>query len=69
MDKIWHRGVIKYLPSPPPPAPRGLAPKDIHADMFAKLGDTALRMQQPKDILEWARRVSEIITVVDDPQQ
>ena len=29
MDKIWHRGVIKYLHK------KGLAPKDIHADMVA----------------------------------
>ena len=33
MDKIWHRGVIKYLQK------KGLAPKDIHADMVATLGD------------------------------
>ena len=35
MDKIWHRGVIKYLYK------KGLVPKDIHADMVATLGDTA----------------------------
>ena len=35
MDKIWHHGVIKYLHK------KGLAPKDIHAGMVAKLGDTA----------------------------
>ena len=35
MDKIWHRGVIKYLHK------KGLTPKDIHADMVATLGDTA----------------------------
>lgn len=35
MDKIWHRGVIKYLHK------KGLAPKDIHADMVATLGDGA----------------------------
>ena len=33
MDKIWHRGIIKYLQK------KGLAPKDIHADMVATLGD------------------------------
>ncbi|CAI9733412.1 Hypothetical predicted protein [Octopus vulgaris] len=35
MDKIWHRGVIKYLQK------KGLAPKDIHADMVATLGNDA----------------------------
>ena len=35
MDKIWHRGVIKYLQK------KGLTPKDIHADMVATLGDDA----------------------------
>ena len=33
MDKIWHCGIIKYLQK------KELAPKDIHADMFATLGD------------------------------
>ena len=36
MDKIWHRGVIKYLYK------RGLAPENTHADMVATLGDDAL---------------------------
>ena len=35
MDKIWHRGITKYL------LKKELAPKDIHADMVATLGDTA----------------------------
>ena len=35
MDKIWHCGIIKYLQK------KGLAPKDIHADMVATLGDDA----------------------------
>ena len=35
MDKIWHRGVIKYLQK------RGLTPKDIHVDKFATLVDDA----------------------------
>ena len=35
MDKIWQRGIIKYLQK------KGLAPKDIHADMVATLGDDA----------------------------
>lgn len=38
MDKIWHRGVIKYLQK------KGLAPKDIHADMVATLGDDTLAL-------------------------
>ena len=29
MDTLWHRGVIEYLHK------KGLAPKDIHADMVA----------------------------------
>ena len=36
MVKIYHRGVIKYLHK------KALAPKDIHADMVATLGDTTL---------------------------
>ena len=35
MDKIWHRGIFQYRHK------NGLALKDIHADMVAKLGDTA----------------------------
>ena len=35
VDKIWHRGFIKYLQK------GRLAPKDIHADMVATLGDDA----------------------------
>ena len=35
MDKICHRGVIKFLHK------KGLAAKDTHADMVAILGDTA----------------------------
>ncbi len=35
MDKVWHRSVIKHLQK------RGLAPKDIHANMVVTLGDDA----------------------------
>jgi len=35
MDKIWHRGVIKYLHK------KGLNPQDIHADMVDTVGDDA----------------------------
>ena len=34
LDKIWHRGIIKFLNK------KRLAPKDIHADMVATLGVT-----------------------------
>ena len=33
MDKLWHHGIIKYLQK------EGLAPKKIHANMVATLGD------------------------------
>ena len=36
LDKIWHCRVIKY-----PSKTGGLAPKDIHANMVATLGDDA----------------------------
>ena len=35
MEKIWYRGIIKYLPK------KGLGPKDIHVDMVLILGDDA----------------------------
>ena len=35
MEKVWHRSIIKYLQK------KGLALKDIHADMVATLGDDA----------------------------
>ena len=35
MDKIWHRGIIKYVQK------KGLAPKDVYADIVATLGDDA----------------------------
>ena len=38
MNKIWHHGIIKYLHK------KRLAPKDIHADMVATLGDDALTL-------------------------
>ena len=37
MDKIWHRGVIRYLQKV------GLTTKEIHADMVSTLGDDARR--------------------------
>ena len=35
MEKIWYRGIIKYLPK------KGLGPKDIHVDMVLIPGDDA----------------------------
>ena len=35
MDKIWHRGIIKYSQK------EGLTPTKIHADMIDTLGDDA----------------------------
>ena len=45
MNKIWHYGIIKYLHK------KGLAPKDIHADMVAILGDDAPGLSTVK---KWA---------------
>ena len=35
IDKIWHRGIVKYLQK------KGLTPREIHADMVNTLGDDA----------------------------
>ena len=35
MDKIWHRGVIRYLQK------EGLTTKETHTDMVSTLGDNA----------------------------
>ena len=45
MDKIWHRGVIKYLQK------KGLMTKEIYADMVSTLGDDALALSTVK---KWA---------------
>ena len=45
MDKIWHRGVTRYLPK------KGLTTKEIHADMVSTLGDDAPALSTVK---EWA---------------
>ena len=45
MDKIWHRGIIKYLQK------NGLAPKDIYADIVAILWDDAPALSTVK---KWA---------------
>ena len=45
MDKIWHRGVIRYLQK------KGLTTKEIHADMVSTLGDDAPALSTVK---KWA---------------
>ena len=45
MDKIWHRGVIRYLQK------KGLTIKEIHADMVSTLEDDAPALSTVK---EWA---------------
>ncbi|XP_029636823.1 uncharacterized protein LOC115212122 [Octopus sinensis] len=55
MDKIWHHGIIKYLQE------KGLAPKDIHADVVATLGADAPALSIVK---KWAGRES----IKDDPR-
>ena len=46
MDKIWHRCDIKYHHK------KGLASKDIHADMVATLGDIAPSYATVKESLD-----------------
>ena len=45
MDKIWHRGVIRYLQK------KELTTKKIHADMVSTLGDDAPALSTVK---KWA---------------
>ena len=45
MDKIWHRGVIRYLQK------KGLTTKEIHTDMVSTLGDDAPDLSTVK---KWA---------------
>ena len=45
MDKIWHRGVIRYLQK------KGLTTKEIHANMVSTLGDYAPALSTVK---KWA---------------
>lgn len=60
MDKIWHRGVIKYLQK------KGLTPKDIHADMVATLGDDAPALSTVKKWAAEFKRGRE--SLEDDPR-
>ena len=45
MDKIWHRGVIRYLQK------KGLTTKKIHTDMVSTLGDDVPALSTVK---KWA---------------
>ena len=45
MDKIWQRGVIRYLQK------KGLTTKEIHTDMVSTLGDDAPALSTVK---KWA---------------
>ena len=45
MDKIWHRGVIRYLQQ------KGLTTKETHTDMVSTLGDDAPALSTVK---KWA---------------
>ena len=49
MDKLWHRGVIIY------PHNKGIALKDIHADMVALYGDTASSYETVK---KWTAHIN-----------
>ena len=60
MDKIWHRGIIKYLQK------KGLAPNDIHADMIATLGDDAPALSTMKKWAAEFKRGRE--SLEDDPR-
>ncbi|XP_030588657.1 histone-lysine N-methyltransferase SETMAR-like [Archocentrus centrarchus] len=60
MDKIWHRGVIKYLQK------KELAPKDIHADMVATLGDDAPALST---VQKWAAEFKRGRESLEDDQR
>ena len=60
MDKIWHRGIIKYLQK------KGLALKKIHADMVASLGDDASALSTVKKWAAEFKRSRE--SLEDDPR-
>ena len=60
IDKIWHCGIIKYLQK------KVLAPKDIHANMDATLGDDALALSTVKKWAAEFKRGRE--SLKDDPK-
>ena len=60
MDKIWHRGVIRYLQK------KGLTTKEIHADMVSTLGDDAPALSTVKKVGSGFKRRRE--SLEDDPR-
>ena len=60
MDKIWHRGVIRYLQK------KGLTTKKYHADMFSTLGDDAPALSTVKKWAAEFKRGRE--SLEDDPR-
>ena len=60
MDKIWHRGIIKYLQK------KRLAFKDIHANMVATLEDDAPALSTVKKWAAEFKRGRE--SLEDDPR-
>ena len=59
-DKIWHRGVIRYLQK------KGLTIKEIHADMVSTLGDDAPALSTVKKWAAEFKRGRE--SLEDDPR-
>ena len=59
MDKIWHRGVIRYLQK------KGLTTKEIHADMVSTLMDDAPALSTVK---KWAAEFKRRESLEDDPR-
>ena len=60
MDKIWHRGVIRYLQK------RGLTTKEIHSKMVSTLGDDAPALSTVKKWAAEFKRGRE--SLEDDPR-
>ena len=60
MDKIWHRGVIRYLQK------KGLTTKEIHSDMASTLGDDAPVLSTVKKWAAEFKRGRE--SLEDDPR-
>ena len=60
MDKIWYRGVIRYLQK------KGITTKEIHTDMFSTLGDDAPALSTVKKWAAEFKRGRE--SLEDDPR-
>ena len=60
MDKIWHRGVIRYLQK------KGLTTKKIRTDMVSTLGNDALALSTVKKWAAEFKRGRE--SLEDDPR-